>query len=281
VISPEQYRELQEHFGLEADVQRMQGGEGRTFRSGSSVFRLENAEDWIEALNEVATLCSRIIERDFRVSRPKKTKTGQWITPGRWSAWTWVEGVSATENDLASVVFAVRAFHNSMAYFSKPESLQHRNSLYDRADRAAWDEAPLEVHPLLQRYYDRLMALKKPVIGMQDQLIHGDLNPQNILVAPRLAPAIIDAALYWRPHEFAMAVLAYWMGAYRGRAHVLNQFASVKNFDQMLVRAALRTLLISSEFGRNGRNLEGFTNEFETPVSCIEQWFADRGNRLG
>jgi hypothetical protein len=68
-------------------------------------------------------------------------------------------------------------------------------------------------------------------------------------------PAIIDIPPYWRPPEFALAVYAYWVGPWLGNSQILENFREVKNFDQMLIRAAIRMLLIQSELGRV-KNLE-------------------------
>jgi hypothetical protein len=48
---------------------------------------------------------------------------------------------------------------------------------------------------------------------------------------------------YWRPAGYGAAVAAYWLGPYRGDDAVLEHFAHVPRFPQLLVRAALRMLL--------------------------------------
>jgi hypothetical protein len=55
-------------------------------------------------------------------------------------------------------------------------------------------------------------------------------------------------APYWRPAGFALAVLAYWLGPAVGDSAVLAAFEAVPEFDQLLVRAALRSVLIRHEF---------------------------------
>jgi fructosamine-3-kinase len=60
---------------------------------------------------------------------------------------------------------------------------------------------------LYQQHIDaRLLPLVAPLVTVRrmdvqlpEQLIHGGLNAENILVAPEVAPAIIDMTPYWRP----------------------------------------------------------------------------------
>ena len=98
---------------------------------------------------------------------------------------------------------------------------------------------------------DALYAARQPIGGLQNQVIHGDLNPENVLIAPGQPPALLDVAPFWRPPEFALAMFATWIGPRRGDPSVLRHFASVRHFDQLLTRAGIRMLLIMT-------NLDGF-----------------------
>jgi hypothetical protein len=97
---------------------------------------------------------------------------------------------------------------------------------------------------------DALYAIRRPLVGLEDQLIHGDLNPSNLLIVDGQPPGVIDIAPYWRPASFALAVFAYWIGPWRNRPDPLAHFAHVEQLDQLLIRAGIRMLLIMSEFGR-------------------------------
>jgi hypothetical protein len=108
--------------------------------------------------------------------------------------------------------------------------------------------------PLLEEFSPKSTGLHStgstPPVDLPDQLIHGDLNPDNILVADDAPPAIIDLAPYWRPAALAVAVLAYWIGPYRGNVAILEHFRGITAFDQMLVRAGLWKTLCQSDLGQ-------------------------------
>ncbi|MDQ6669192.1 MAG: hypothetical protein M3069_00235 [Chloroflexota bacterium] len=108
---------------------------------------------------------------------------------------------------------------------------------------------------------DRLYALRRPLDGLDSQLIHGDLNPGNILIARGLPPAFLDIAPFWRTAEFALAMFANWIGPRQGDASVLRHFSQVRHFDQLLIRAGIRMLLIMTELAE--RNPDLFQHELD------------------
>ncbi len=232
-------------FGVERPAVLLPGGEGRTYRSGNVVLRREAngvGATWM------ADLFAGIEADGFRVARPLPTQEGGWIAPGGWSAWTFLEGRAATRDDLADVVPAIDAFHAALTGVPYSEGLRSDDHAFGRADLGAWeDQAPSVSEPRIAALLARLVEVRRPVHGLWDQLIHGDLNPENILVTPGLPPAIIDIAPYWRPVGFAHAVAAFWFGPYRADRSVLTHFAHIPQFDQLLVRAAARMLLVKAE----------------------------------
>jgi uncharacterized protein (TIGR02569 family) len=234
-------------FGMNARAAvLLPGGEGRTYRIGDIVLR---REDDTEEANWIADLFNRIPENGFRVPRPVRTRDGGWLAPGGWSGWTFLEGHPVTRADAASLASATEMFHATIAHEPAPPHLIRRNLPYDRSDRAAWGELTLPVHEQLTAPLARLAAVCRPLPSLTAQIIHGDLNPENVLVAPGLPPAIIDIAPYWRPAGFALAIAAFWLGPYRGDAAVLDAFSRVEHLDQLLVRACTRMLYSLQEVG--------------------------------
>jgi Ser/Thr protein kinase RdoA (MazF antagonist) len=84
---------------------------------------------------------------------------------------------------------------------------------------------------------------------MEWQLIHGDLSPENILIAPEKSPGFIDFTPFWAPVDFAIAIFANFIGPRKNDASVLPYFDDIPHFDQLLLRAAIRMLLVVSELG--------------------------------
>lgn len=60
------------------------------------------------------------------------------------------------------------------------------------AHRWCWQAPPPAVQPQLRPLIQRLAALREPIQTAPAQLIHGDLNPENILIAPGQPPAFLD-----------------------------------------------------------------------------------------
>lgn len=188
----------------------------------------------------------------FRLARPVPTRSGAWITGDGWAASEWLAGRAVEREDVApwlgSIRAAAEAMHQALAAADPPQLLRTNRSRFGRADRWAWGEPP-QVHPTLAPRVERLLALRTPLGGLRDQLVHGDLSPGNLLVNPGEPPGFIDFAPLWRPPEFALAMLANWLGPRQGDVGVLRHFADVPSFDQLLVRAALRMLYIVQEYG--------------------------------
>jgi len=242
-------------FGVPAVCVPLPGGEGRTFRCGAFVLRQEDLhpEEMPDAIF-AAELFARIEESPaFRVPRPRRARDGNWLHGG-WSCWTFAEGAHATADDAPAMVRAIEAFHAAIAHEPRPPHLPERALVYDRADRGAFGELPPDVDPNVRPLLVELCALRRPLDpGLRDQLIHGDANAANVLIAPGLPPAIIDLAPYWRPPEFALAVMALWLCGYAGRTDALPAFAHVRELDQLLLRALLRTLLVMDGFEQADR----------------------------
>lgn len=229
-------------FNLEGEIEFLPGGEGRTYRVGNIVLKHIN-NDSEEYINWIADSFSKIEENGFRVAKSIKNIEGTWITKDGWSAWEFLEGNHNYKDYIEISIQAIVAFHRAIKDFSKPESLGREDSPYIKADKYAWGDKPESIHEDVKDLVEALYAIRKPVEGLKDQIIHGDLNPDNILVSESLPPGIIDIAPYWRPPEFALAVYAYWIAAWRDEEELLEHFQDIKEFDQMLVRAGIRMLL--------------------------------------
>ena len=246
-------------FEVKREAKVLPGTEGRTYRAGNIVLR--RGVETTALLWKIEVL--RHLQGDgFRVERPIRARDDRWVV-GEWTAWTFLEGRAATPADAALVSQGTHALHEALA------PLAYAHHLTDEAgpaDREAWGDEPLPVHQPAQidASVRKLAALRRPVMGLHDQVIHGDLNDHNILITPGQAPGFIDFSPYWRPPEFAAAIAAYWLGPYQGETAVLHHFAQVRELEQMLVRVAIRQLRRLVEAG----GLE-YTEEFTQAANVV------------
>lgn len=187
-------------FGVQGvSLQRFPGGRGRTWRAGSIVLR--HSGDIEEAVWKAEVLAGLPQDPRFRTARPIPDADGIWVRDG-WEAWQWLEG-ETDESRVAEVIHAGNAFHQAVSAVECPAFISRSDDACSQADRMVWDETGATAQPHGQ-LLDPLAAAFLPVTSPA-QLIHGDLLG-NVLFAPRLAPAIIDWAPYWRPGALGAAI---------------------------------------------------------------------------
>jgi uncharacterized protein (TIGR02569 family) len=225
-------------FGVDEEAADLPGTERRTYRSGNVVLRHGSGGSGLLWSIE---LLDTLRPETFRIERPIRARSGEWVVAG-WTAWTFLEGQSATSADAADVAAATCALHEALACVPYVRQLTDDAGL---ADRVAWGEeaVPSPLPEQVDRPLCMLAQLRRPVTGLRNQVIHGDLNYHNILVHPGQAPGFVDFSPYWRPPEFAAAIAAYWLGPYQGNTPALRHFSQVRELKQMLIRVAMRQLL--------------------------------------
>ncbi len=235
-------------FGVSDAPRPLEGGQGLTFQAGDVVMKRVDDK---AAANWIANTLSSLPEAGFRVARPVKTITGDWLV-GQWTAWEWVEGRADTSR-WHQVVEAGRHFHATLGKLPRPSFLDTMNDPWRVADRMAWGERPLRLDPETETLAAPLEAIRRP-IDIQSQMIHGDLAG-NVLFADDLPPAIIDFSPYWRPADYAIAVVIAdsldWSGA---DSAIFDAYEHIPEIDQLVVRAELFRLAVYST--RPGRRAD-------------------------
>jgi uncharacterized protein (TIGR02569 family) len=249
---PEHVREA---YGLVGSVHQLLGGSGdAAYRVGNVVVKrlvvtsLENPHS-LTLAPWLAEQIAGIPEAGFRIPRPVASRDGTWVVGGDWMAWTFIEGRQASAEDVPAIIEAIRALHRALGRIPKHPLLDQNDSAWGVAHAHCWGDRPAWVHPVLEPWVDALYARLRPLPPMACQLIHGDLNHENIIVAPGLPPGFIDLTPFWAPVDFALAMFANWIGPRRDDPSVLRHFEGIPYFDQLLLRAAIRMLLIVSELG--------------------------------
>jgi len=157
---------------------------------------------------------------------------------------------------------AISAFHRSIRDVPKHPLLDANTTVFGGAHRHCRGDKPKAIHPLLQPYVNRLYKLREPVPDLPMQLIHGDLNRENILVAANLCSGFIDMTPFWTPVDFALAMFANWIGPRKNNPHALRYFEHLPHFKQLLVRSGIRMLLIMT-------NLAGWESPSEKRAAEI------------
>ena len=185
-----------------------------------------------------AELFAAIEEDGFRVARPRPE-----IVDG-WTAWEWLDGRHEPGRWLDIIAVGAR-FHDALADVPRPDHIiDARMNPWEVGDRVAWGERPYEG-------IDDLLAALEP-IDDAPQLIHGDLTG-NVLFHPTLPPAVIDFAPYFRPRQYADAIVVCDALCWEDAPAALAEAVS----PQYLLRAAIYRAVTRMEFDADpSRELE-------------------------
>ncbi len=123
-----------------------------------------------------------------------------------WAAWSWLEG-EPSSGRWGEIVAAGIALHALLKDAVRPAFLDDRDDVWAVGDRVAWQEQPLVIEHVELRASALKFAAHLRPCDEAAQLVHGDLTG-NVLVAEGLPPAVIDMSCYWRPPNWALAVIA-------------------------------------------------------------------------
>jgi len=218
------------------------GGEGTSYRCGDCVLKpVANQEE----AESIAGMLSILKVDGLRVNKPRKTVNGTWTHDG-WVAYAYLEGQESKGNVLEKLRVAER-LHQGLRDIPAPEFIGKRNHVWEVADNAVWDTTGLSFDDAIQPDLDALMGQLKPV-KITSQLIHGDLTG-NILFHPEYPPAVIDFSLYWRPADYAKAIIIVdsivWDDA---PLTLLDAIDNTGDMQQFLIRALLWRIKTSELF---------------------------------
>ncbi|MEC7225304.1 MAG: phosphotransferase [Candidatus Latescibacterota bacterium] len=218
-------------FGVEDRPQRLRGGTGNSWRAGKSVFKpCHSAVEW----RWLAVHLPRVVTGGFRLPLPLMSTDGCWVVDG-WCAQQWVEGRHREAEQWPDLLAVDAHLHDALSALPEPKHLALREDRWSRADRMAWGERTLPDSPQLQV----LLDLRRP-LDLPAQLIHGDLTG-NVLFTAQKPPAVIDVSSYWRPMNYATAILVADLVCWHGvdPDAVIKRVGQVAHFPQLLVRALL------------------------------------------
>ncbi|KAF5251869.1 hypothetical protein FANTH_3051 [Fusarium anthophilum] len=240
-------------FGIEGSLIHVPGGRGLCYRTSQGML-LRPSDDDRES-EYIATLCKSLLELhpvDYRVPRPIQVSDfpERYVCDG-WTAWEYLEGKTTPQGKFHILMMACRAFHADVTRLpvERPPFLSTRQNRFTEADLVTWEEKKLgdvddvnsDVMATIQPILDQLRKLRQPFREeVKNQLIHGDLTG-NVLFDSETnnPPAIIDITLYWRPAEYAEAIIVadglIWLN---GDRKLVEMFGA----DQIRVQLLLRAL---------------------------------------
>ena len=228
-------------FGVPGELPHlMSGGRGRTYRCGGVV--LKPTEDSAEA-SWLAGVFEQLWVPGVRWARPVRSSDGRSVIAG-WTAHRFVAGRSAPR--FHEVIEVGRKLHTALADLERPRFLDERDNLWSWADRISWGESPATDARLGgglgASAFATLAAGRRPV-DLPSQLVHGDLTG-NVLFAGSAPPAVIDMTPYWRPVDWAAAVVVVDAIAWGGAGLDLA-IGRADQWRQVLRRALMFRLAVS------------------------------------
>ncbi|WP_235926066.1 TIGR02569 family protein [Actinokineospora pegani] len=214
-------------------------GHGPVWRCGDVAMRqaVSPAEaSWVaQTLNDLTV-------PDLRVARPLRSSDGRYVVGG-WMAFRHVAGRAEPRYD--EVISASLRLHKATASLPRPRFLGSRVDVFATADRAAWgeeDNAPLTPE-LGGRLFDLFAESRQPVT-LTPQVVHGDLFG-NVLFDGDAPPGIIDFTAFYRPAEWAAAVVAIDAMSWGGADDALaKRWSHLPEWRQVLLRALLFRLAV-------------------------------------
>ncbi len=214
--------------------------------------------------NARAAWSARVRETLFvdgvRLARPVRSTDGRYVVSG-WRADTFVAGQPEPRHD--EVVSAAVRLHEATGKLERPRFLTQGPEapwadvdVFIAADRAAWEERPLQSVPPTARVapstadgqrsielINQLAGLRRPTKS-PNQLVDGDLYG-TVLFAGAAAPGITDITPYWRPASWAAGVVVVdalsWGEADEG---LIERWNALPEWPQMLLRALMFRLAV-------------------------------------
>jgi uncharacterized protein (TIGR02569 family) len=216
------------------------------------------------AENARAAWSARVRETLFvdgvRLARPVRSTDGRYVVSG-WRADTFVAGQPEPRHD--EVVSAAVRLHEATGKLERPRFLTQGPTapwadvdVFIAADRAAWEDRPLQSVPAAARsasptadgqrsveLINQLAGLRRPTKS-PNQLVDGDLYG-TVLFAGAAAPGITDITPYWRPASWAAGVVVVdalsWGDADEG---LIDRWNALPEWPQMLLRALMFRLAV-------------------------------------
>jgi uncharacterized protein (TIGR02569 family) len=216
--------------------------------------------------NALASWSARVLETlktdGLTIARPHRSSDGRFVVSG-YAACQYLGG--SAEPRYSETVAASLRLHAATASVRRPRLLDDRDDLVARADAAAWGERTISLAPDTGGdLFDELAAHRRQ-IRLSSQVVHGDLFGTLLFGADAAnpdmsdAPVLLDLVPFWRPVEWAAAVIVVDALAWGGAPdEMVVEWAHLDGWNQSLLRALLfRVALHAQHPGATPESLTG------------------------
>jgi uncharacterized protein (TIGR02569 family) len=179
-----------------------------------------------------------------RIARPIRSSDGRWVVAGH-SACQFVEGVPRPRYD--ELIEASLRLHAATASVQRPRLLDDRDDMMSRADAMAWGDRVIQLDAGAGgALFDELAPFREE-LDLPAQVVHGDLFG-TVLFADGQPPAVLDLVPFWRPVEYAAAVIVVdalaWGG---GEGELVSDWSHLDGWPQVLLRALLFRIALHAQ----------------------------------
>ena len=184
----------------------------------------------------LAGVLGRIEVPELRIARPMRSTDGRTLIGG-WQAYRYLSGTPDVRPD--ELIRTSLRLHEATAPLGEKPPVSSRGDLGAAADRLAWGDEETELdEDNGGRWFEVLAGARKPV-SLPDQLVHGHLCG-SVLFDEDASPGIVDFEPYYRPAEWAAAVVAVdVLVAGAADAELLRRWSHLPEWPQLLLRAIL------------------------------------------
>jgi uncharacterized protein (TIGR02569 family) len=179
-----------------------------------------------------------------RVARPLRSSDGRWVISG-YRAGEYLGG--REEPRYGAMVATSLRLHAATASVRRPRLLDDRDDLVARADAAAWGERTITLDPGTGGALFGELARYRRKLKLASQVVHGDLFG-TVLFDGGAPPVVLDLMPFWRPVEWAAAVIVVDALAWGGAPPALvGEWSHLDEWPQALLRALLFRLALHAQ----------------------------------
>jgi uncharacterized protein (TIGR02569 family) len=224
--------EVLKAFKCSGDPQKLEGGQGSSYRVGELVLK---PVDDVARYEWVAELLTKIRSSEIRIAMPQRTELREFTHLG-WGATRYEPG-EATHGRWSEKLAVCRELHSSLRRVQMAP-LPPGSDPWTRAHQITWQEVemPQDIRPETQHLLAPLFQAYDPMTRSR-RVIHSDMCG-NILFAAGLKPLVIDFSAAHGDPEYAEAILVADAIAWeKAPVELLNELPETPVYRQMLLRA--------------------------------------------